>query len=782
MGTLVVLKIGEGDFERGFSAVLQLGPEEGAATVEARGRLPSMPNLPQHYRAWQAAYRELRLPNRLGTRPDAVKNVAWVADCRDRAQALCDRTLAWLAHADFQPLYSKLLEQLSPAETIRLVLQTDHPILRRLPWHCWDFFDRYPRAELALSAAAYEQVNAPRTRSRRVRVLAVFGDATGLDLKTDARLLQALPGIELTILPQPRRARLNQALWDRRGWDILFFAGHSHRLDDGDAAGQLGLNDQESLTLPELKYALRQAVKQGLAIALFNSCDGLGLAQDLADLHIPQVLVMREPVPDPVAHAFLKGFLESFAQGTPLYLAVRAAREQLQGLEKDFPCATWLPILCQNLAQLPPTWASLQGREMTRQKKALALGGSLALTALVLGVEALGGLQPLALAAYDRFLRWQPVHEPADERIVIIKNTAADIQTYGTDPRSGASISDATLQAVMEKLISLRPRVIGLDIYHDQPFDPALSALPQRLNHQPNLVTLCKHPAIQADDPGIAPAPGLEQGNRLGFSDFLQDPDGRTRRLMVAVDPPSQTRCPADYSFAVAIAAHYLGLADADWDKHLWDNPHDQFQLGQKLFPALRPRSGGYRLPLNMIGGYQMMIHYRHRPDPRAIAADEFSVSEFLSGSIEIARFQDRIVLIGTTDLSFGGGDVEDRDLWRTPYTTGQLPEDWTPGVYLQAHLISQLVSAVEDNRPLIRTWAEPLEAGWIGLGAAVGGLLGWWFSHRRFWLVLITAETGLLLICWGLLALPALWVPWVPTATTLAGAGIWISKVKGEQ
>nr|WP_017295798.1 hypothetical protein [Geminocystis herdmanii] len=43
-----------------------------------------------------------------------------------------------------------------------------------------------------------------------------------------------------------------------------------------------------------MKTALNQAIKQGLNLAIFNSCDGIGLAQELSKLNIPQVIVMRE--------------------------------------------------------------------------------------------------------------------------------------------------------------------------------------------------------------------------------------------------------------------------------------------------------------------------------------------------------------------------------------------------------------------------------------------------------------------------------------------------------
>jgi hypothetical protein len=113
---------------------------------------------------------------------------------------------------------------------------------------------------------------------------------------------------------EPQPEKLNDQLWEK-GWDILFFAGHS----SSQKKGQLQLNQTDSLTLEQLRYALKKAIAQGLKLAIFNSCDGLGLAHDLADLHIPQVIVMREPVPDRVAQEFLRHFLARF-QGDSLYI------------------------------------------------------------------------------------------------------------------------------------------------------------------------------------------------------------------------------------------------------------------------------------------------------------------------------------------------------------------------------------------------------------------------------------------------------------------------------
>ncbi|HEY9741747.1 MAG TPA: hypothetical protein V6C90_14760 [Coleofasciculaceae cyanobacterium] len=48
--------------------------------------------------------------------------------------------------------------------------------------------------------------------------------------------------------------------------------------------------------------------------------------------------------------------LRAFASGKSFYLAARQTRELLQGLEDDFLCATWLPILYHNPAEAPLAW------------------------------------------------------------------------------------------------------------------------------------------------------------------------------------------------------------------------------------------------------------------------------------------------------------------------------------------------------------------------------------------------------------------------------------------
>jgi WD40 repeat protein len=124
-------------------------------------------------------------------------------------------------------------------------------------------------------------------------------------------------------------------------------------------------NKTDSLTLKELKYALEKAVSKGLKLAIFNSCDGMGLGFELQQLHLPQAIVMREPVPDEIAQDFLRHFLPEFARGQSLYLSEREARLRLHGREDEFPGASWLPVIFQSPATTPPTWADLGRRPTT---------------------------------------------------------------------------------------------------------------------------------------------------------------------------------------------------------------------------------------------------------------------------------------------------------------------------------------------------------------------------------------------------------------------------------
>jgi hypothetical protein len=286
-----------------------------------------------------------------------VTNVSKV-DIDKLAEQLEEKLNKWLNAEQFLAIDRILRERFNRSDEIQVIIQSENIDVRRLPWHLWDFLKPYRKAEIALSSPFYDRTLKTSVTRNQIRILSILGDDKGINIDKDRQLLAQIDA-ETTFLVKPNPQELNEQLWSEQGWDILCFSGHSSSEMDG-SNGWIYINDTDKLTIPELKNALSTAIERGLQIAIFNSCDGLGLANQLASLHIPQIIVMREPVPDAVAQEFLKNFLTGFASGKSFYLAVREAREKLQSLEQYYPCASWLPVICQNPAEIPPTWDSLR--------------------------------------------------------------------------------------------------------------------------------------------------------------------------------------------------------------------------------------------------------------------------------------------------------------------------------------------------------------------------------------------------------------------------------------
>ncbi|MFH7029251.1 MAG: CHAT domain-containing protein [Heteroscytonema crispum UTEX LB 1556] len=397
MSKLVVFSLLGGDLNQGFPVVTaQLWHNN--QFFKITGSLPAVPELNELYRRWQFLYEAvhqcLGSNQRIKVHSQDITNIS-VNDFDEVCQQLQVNINAWLKFESFQNIERQLRTLLSRDDEIRVIIETNITLLHRLPWHLWNFFEHYPKAELALSNHEYASPQVVRKSSTvQVNILAILGNSFGVDIDKDRSLLQGLTDTQTTFIVEPTRKELDEQLWNQ-DWDILFFAGHSASIADGEI-GEIYINQSESLTISQFKNALKTAITRGLKLAIFNSCDGIGLARNLADLNIPQMIVMREGVADLVAQEFLKNFLVAFAGNKPFYLAVREARERLQGLENDFPCASWLPVICQNPATVPITWQEMKNfpsRLPTRQWRLLrtVLLGVLT-TALVII------LQPLILS------------------------------------------------------------------------------------------------------------------------------------------------------------------------------------------------------------------------------------------------------------------------------------------------------------------------------------------------------------------------------------------------
>ena len=788
MDPLVVLNLGKGNCQDGLSNItarLWLEGNDGQASMQFLGSLPPNLELAELYERWRVLYEALHNP--LGWRqpptgpiefePEFVTNVSR-EDFRRLCKTLEDVLNEWLDSLGFRTIEKQLRTELNKDDNIRLIIETEDPLLQKLPWHLWRFFDQFDQAEMALSPQQYDKTASLSSSriGRKMRILVVLGDSKGIDVQFDRQILENLDA-ETAVLTEPRLSELYKKLWDKQGWDILFFAGHSTSQsvnDSGEMSEKLFLNSNEQLSIDQLKYGLKTSVKNGLQLAIFNSCDGLGLARELAELNLPQLIVMREPILDKVAHTFLSNFLKAFSDGEAFFTAVRRAREELHGLDNDFPGASWLPVIFQNPTAPPITWR-LGRREYTPQLQRLAerrakrltlrqvLTLSLVFTVPILCIRFLGGMQALELQAYDHLMRLRPASQdiPAiDTRLLVIEITEED-----TD-QLGYPVSDELLATALQQLQQHQPLAIGVDLHRYQPNLPGRDQLLEQFREHPNLITVCSFGLYDREIMGHPPEFSDDQvRDQVGFSDLETD-DGFhlrrpvVRRQLLSYDnylDSSSSNCIAPYSFSMNLAVRFL---QAQGISPLGSDDHSNWQLGSVVAKRLATRTGAYQ---RLDGeSSKIMLNYRVNPQP----AQRASFTDVLNGKVSSNVVRDRIVLIGVTDEPVGN------DYRETPY--GKLP-----GVWVHAHGISQLLGAVLNDRPLIWVlpqwgqwqWADML---WTWGWAVIGGLMAWRF--RSFVALGIVGGAAALMlhhICLMFLSQGG-WVPLIPPLLALVGtAGI---------
>ncbi|MFP4652732.1 MAG: CHASE2 domain-containing protein [Phormidium sp.] len=759
MTKLITLKL-TGDLDAiGFQVFLEISNDGDRPSIEETGQLPAAPELLTQLEShWLEKYRPLSAPYRIKSKGIEYSGSIQtrLKDCQESGKTLRDRLNQWLDAESFRDIDRLLRQQLKPDEDIRVLIRTNDSRLHKLPWHLWNFCQSYPNTEIALSPPKFQRRERFSSTGGRqkIRILAILGHRGDIDVEGDRQTLNNLPDAEVEFLDEPTRSEINDQLWDQP-WDIIFFAGHSET--EGDE-GRIHINPTESLTIDELWYALRKAVNQGLQVAIFNSCDGLGLARRLDDLQIPITIVMRELIPDQVAHAFLTHFLEGFADGKPFYRAVREARERLQGMENQFPCASWLPVVCQHPWEDPPTWQGLLTPLTPPPSKTLpwwqglgtVLVASVLVTSLVMGVRSLGWLEQSELNAYDHLLRSRPAEAP-DPRLLIVKVTEGDLRRLGTDP-----ITDEDLLRLFQRLEQYQPRLIGLNIFRDKPQEPGHQAFIQYLNQSDNVVAVCDMGKDDALDTRISPPPGLNQVS-LGFSDIVQDlSDMVVRRHLLEM--PAGSPCDTEFAFSFQLAIRYLEQEGY----RLEETSENYFKIGDQVFRELTQTTGGYRLSEGQSDGSQILINYRAgRTVARTLTLSQV-MDELMDEQLdEIIR--DKIVLVGNEKRSRN-------NFYFTPYTTYNTP---FPHVVLQAHLTSQILSAVLDNRPLLGWWSQANETLWIWAWSMIGGLLAWFSRKTIIFTFAIAVAGGTIMFAGFMLLLNGVWIPTVPAILSLCITGV---------
>jgi hypothetical protein len=439
------------DQEQGFRVSLR--EEE---NKHGEGILPECSEVIPLLQAWQTAFVETTAPLRMEETGEArVVPEEELKARQSKTSELVDNLKTclneWLLHGgeQWQNVREVFLQVTDPkGEDNHVIIQTDNIRFWEFPWSAWKLgettkteiavgplskckkeTDRLPkgtRVRILVVLGAVKPNSGKDTnldndsvwsliknkivewkvklKSIKVRILVALGKDintvkdtyNGIDTDFDLQLWQAAPQAKIKVLKEPKKDELLKYLRDDNGWHIFFFAGHSSTDKDGHI-GQFQINEEEPLTIDELKHHFGLAIKNGLQLAIFNSCDGVGLAKQLAQLNLPQSIVMRLPVPDKVAKMFLQLFLECFAkEGKSLYAAVYETRGLLEDEFKQYPGVGWLPMICQNPAVVAGRWK--EWTQASKKFRSLLFIGTLLLILLpVIGY----GLYPVVL---DRLL------------------------------------------------------------------------------------------------------------------------------------------------------------------------------------------------------------------------------------------------------------------------------------------------------------------------------------------------------------------------------------------
>jgi hypothetical protein len=360
-----MIRLGAGRLDTGFNTVnIEFKQDDKTQTLDTAS-LGAAPELQDLLNRWEIFYHDLlnssqSYPNRSVTFHSVTSGSTQNGEeFKFNLEKLMND---WLNLGNFSKIDRAIRTSLNTEDRVIITIVSDLQDIWKLPWHSWDLFKSYPHAvEVFSKSRSINVTNIQRQKKDNVNVLGLFGQSPELELKPE--FLNTLPNAHVEILTTISTREVGDFLITSRPWDIFIFNGHGNTIENSlsnRSEGIIYLDNQTELEISRLKGKVQEAVNRGLQIAIFNCCNGFGLAEQLSDVNIPYIIVMRERIPDRVAHQFLVDLLTQYSQGDSFPAAFRYARAQLALADHSFAkFADWLPVLFHNPLSQHVTWQDL---------------------------------------------------------------------------------------------------------------------------------------------------------------------------------------------------------------------------------------------------------------------------------------------------------------------------------------------------------------------------------------------------------------------------------------
>jgi CHASE2 domain-containing sensor protein len=727
-------------------------------------QLEYSPELIELYKQWKNAY--LNYYQHLRGRVKKIVTITpssqdWRSSLVQAQAKLLDRFHQWLLCPALAAIRRQIAQAAIHSETRGVdVFLTCTPLeLARLPWETW---------EIGTDLGTVGKIRIARTPNnilcesvhplrRKVRVLAILGEDNRLNFTGDWEVLQQkLSNIAEIRLDKEWKKNeekdenleavlsiICQAIADKRGWDILFFAGHSNETEL--TGGEISIAPKLSISIREIEPALRQAKQNGLQFAIFNSCNGINIAESLINLGLNQVVVMREPIHNQVAGEFIQQFLESLSEFKDAHEAMQDACEFLQQQEKriKYPSASLIPSIFRH-PEAELFRLKQQGWKLwlPSSLEAFSLLTVVIFSLLIPVQEKLLEFRLFAQAIY-RFLIQPEFISPLEQKspVLIVQVDQESIKSSPEEFQEICPINYSYLAKLLTRLSQLKAHTIGIDyiLDQDQKQPENTDKLAQAVRNSIQQNTWFVFGAVENEEPQLGVSDRIAslnwslEGDIYFFTQYLE--------LL-----PNHGSCVESCPFSYLLALIHQLKADSSFPNFMQPNLQNNQFFRSTLFQALetvdldQKTQKIYNLKLPLTASFFQWLHpiidYSFPPTQ---VYETISAQDLLTGQVP-PYIDEQVIIIAPGGHPEAGLNCQGKDNFSLPLAVkfwGRDTDRITGGeihAYMVHHILRQrFVVAIPD------VWM-------IGLAAIFGKgtllFLGENLHQRKYWIRVLKGAT----------------------------------------